>query len=49
MLNRIKKGFSVLLCLGIISPIISINLTESNKLYITLINLGFKSIIVIFT
>lgn len=46
MLNRIKKGFSVLLCLGIISPIISINLTESNKLYITLINLGFKSIIV---
>ena len=46
MLNRIKKGFSVLLGLGIISPIISINLNGSNKLYITLINLGFKSIIV---
>ena len=46
MLKNIKKVLSVLLGIGIISPIISINLTGNSKLYITLMNLGIKSILV---
>ena len=46
MLKNIKKVLSVLLGIGIISPIISINLTGNSKLYITLINLGIKYILV---
>ena len=46
MLKNIKNVLSVLLGIGIISPIISINLTGNSKLYITLMNLGIKSILV---
>ena len=46
MLKNIKKVLSALLGIGIISPIISINLTGNSKLYITLMNLGIKSILV---
>ena len=44
MIKNIKKGFLALTAIGILSPILSLNIGDTT-LYLTLINFGFKGLI----